>query len=69
MGAHCEEVSLPTIPYTVAAYYTITSTEAGVTLQDMTISDTVMILNLKDMNTILTFLNQEPSLVLKLYVE
>ena len=29
LGAHCEEVSLPTIPYTVAAYYTITSTEAG----------------------------------------
>ena len=29
LGANCEEVSLPTIPYTVAAYYTITSTEAG----------------------------------------
>ena len=29
LGASCEEVSLPTIPYTVAAYYTITSTEAG----------------------------------------
>ena len=29
LGALCEEVSLPTIPYTVAAYYTITSTEAG----------------------------------------
>ena len=29
LGADCEEVSLPTIPYTVAAYYTITSTEAG----------------------------------------
>ena len=29
LGGHCEEVSLPTIPYTVAAYYTITSTEAG----------------------------------------
>ena len=29
LGASCEDVSLPTIPYTVAAYYTITSTEAG----------------------------------------
>ena len=29
LGASCDEVSLPTIPYTVAAYYTITSTEAG----------------------------------------
>ena len=29
LGASCEEVTLPTIPYTVAAYYTITSTEAG----------------------------------------
>jgi len=29
LGASCEEVSIPTIPYTVAAYYTITSTEAG----------------------------------------
>ena len=29
LGASCQEVSLPTIPYTVAAYYTITSTEAG----------------------------------------
>ena len=29
LGAVCEEISLPTIPYTVAAYYTITSTEAG----------------------------------------
>jgi len=29
LGASCEQVSLPTIPYTVAAYYTITSTEAG----------------------------------------
>jgi aspartyl-tRNA(Asn)/glutamyl-tRNA(Gln) amidotransferase subunit A len=29
LGANCEEISLPTIPYTVAAYYTITSTEAG----------------------------------------
>ena len=29
LGAWCEEVTLPTIPYTVAAYYTITSTEAG----------------------------------------
>ena len=29
LGASCEEVSLPTIPYTVAAYYTITATEAG----------------------------------------
>tara|TARA_Y100000590_G_scaffold306424_1_gene345710 strand:+ start:970 stop:2415 length:1446 start_codon:yes stop_codon:yes gene_type:complete len=29
LGATCEEISLPTIPYTVAAYYTITSTEAG----------------------------------------
>ena len=29
LGASCEEISLPTIPYTVAAYYTITSTEAG----------------------------------------
>ena len=29
LGANCDEVSLPTIPYTVAAYYTITSTEAG----------------------------------------
>ena len=29
LGASCDEISLPTIPYTVAAYYTITSTEAG----------------------------------------
>jgi len=29
LGASCEDVTLPTIPYTVAAYYTITSTEAG----------------------------------------
>ncbi|MDA0756306.1 MAG: Asp-tRNA(Asn)/Glu-tRNA(Gln) amidotransferase subunit GatA [Crenarchaeota archaeon] len=29
LGASCDEVTLPTIPYTVAAYYTITSTEAG----------------------------------------
>ena len=29
LGASCEDVSLPTIPYSVAAYYTITSTEAG----------------------------------------
>ena len=29
LGASCDDVSLPTIPYTVAAYYTITSTEAG----------------------------------------
>jgi len=29
LGANCEEISLATIPYTVAAYYTITSTEAG----------------------------------------
>tara|TARA_Y100000590_G_scaffold402520_1_gene488334 strand:+ start:567 stop:2012 length:1446 start_codon:yes stop_codon:yes gene_type:complete len=29
LGASCETISLPTIPYTVAAYYTITSTEAG----------------------------------------
>jgi len=29
LGASCEQVTLPTIPYTVAAYYTITSTEAG----------------------------------------
>ena len=29
LGANCEQVSLQTVPYTVAAYYTITSTEAG----------------------------------------
>jgi len=29
LGANCEHVSLQTVPYTVAAYYTITSTEAG----------------------------------------
>ena len=29
LGASCEEVTLPTIHYTVAAYYTIASTEAG----------------------------------------
>ena len=29
IGANCEEVSLQMVPYTVAAYYTITSTEAG----------------------------------------
>ena len=29
LGTSCDDVSLPTIPYTVAAYYTITSTEAG----------------------------------------
>ena len=30
LGANCEQVSLQMVPYTVAAYYTITSTEAGV---------------------------------------
>ena len=29
LGANCEYVSLQTVPYSVAAYYTITSTEAG----------------------------------------
>ena len=29
LGANCEHVSLQTVPYTVAAYCTITSTEAG----------------------------------------
>ena len=29
LGATCEDVSLESIPYSVAAYYTITSTEAG----------------------------------------
>ena len=29
LGANCEQVSLQMVPYTVAAYYTITSTEAG----------------------------------------
>ena len=29
LGANCEHVSLQMVPYTVAAYYTITSTEAG----------------------------------------
>ena len=29
LGAICEDVSLESIPYSVAAYYTITSTEAG----------------------------------------
>ena len=29
LGANCEQISLQMIPYTVAAYYTITSTEAG----------------------------------------
>ena len=29
IGANCEEVSLQMVPYAVAAYYTITSTEAG----------------------------------------
>ena len=29
LGANCEELSLGSVPYAVAAYYTITSTEAG----------------------------------------
>jgi len=29
LGANCEEMSLGSVPYAVAAYYTITSTEAG----------------------------------------
>ena len=29
LGANCEETSLDSVPYAVAAYYTITSTEAG----------------------------------------
>ena len=29
LGATCEDVSLESIPYSVAAYYTLTSTEAG----------------------------------------
>ena len=29
LGANCEKISLQMVPYTVAAYYTITSTEAG----------------------------------------
>jgi len=29
IGANCENVELPMVPYAVAAYYTITSTEAG----------------------------------------
>ena len=29
MGAHCEEMSLDMVKYSVAAYYTITATEAG----------------------------------------
>ena len=29
IGANCENIELPMVPYAVAAYYTITSTEAG----------------------------------------
>ncbi len=43
LGATCEEVSLDMVKYSVAAYYTITATEAGSNLQDMIIYDMGMI--------------------------
>ena len=69
LGANCEEVSLQ--PFLILLQHTTQShpQRLAVILQDMIISDTVMILTQKAMNTIHTFLNQEPNLVLKLHVE